>query len=258
MASRFSPKAVFEEYRQNKSLPPPPSSPSPTHSDDSITQSALNQSSSRMAFKSPRAKTSAAPPASPTPSSAFTASDIPDIRDIERKQQAVQRLLDQGKVKEGSVLAKEVARDLQVYQQWCLAEKVRRLKVGIAIQEEAIKLFRGRGFSQETLAHLDELFDRAVDREMRVDREAHDLLLPGPQTERLTKKMRVTAQVLEAVYQDCIKGGGAAQVQQYARYYHAFCFPACLNHKVFSPAEFKQLGLRFHQEEVEGEGDKEE
>ncbi|KAK6502057.1 hypothetical protein TWF481_009870 [Arthrobotrys musiformis] len=221
-------KADFD-YLQDKPLPPPPSS---TNFEDKATRPSPKESSSRMTSR------------------------MPHIRDIERRQQAAEKLLDQGKVKEGTALAQEVARDLQVYQQWCLAEKVRRLKVGIAIQEQAIRLFRGRGTPQDTLVPFDELFDRAVDREMKVDREAHDLLLPGPQFERLAKKIRVTAQVLEAVYQDRIKGTAAAQVDRYARYYHAFCFPVCLNHRVFSSGEFKELGLRFHKLEAEeGEGD---
>ncbi|EGX48251.1 hypothetical protein AOL_s00080g376 [Orbilia oligospora ATCC 24927] len=176
---------------------------------------------------------------------------IPDIKDIERKQQAAEELLDQGKITEGSALTQEVARDLQGYQQWCLAEKVRRLKAGIAIQEEAIRLFRGRGTPQNTFVSFDELFSRAVDGDMKVDGEAHDLQLAGPQFERLAKKIRVTAQVLEAVYQDYIKDAAAAQKDQYARYYHAFCFPVCLNHRVFSPAEFRELGLRFQLGEAE-------
>ncbi|KAF3141830.1 hypothetical protein TWF594_005888 [Orbilia oligospora] len=176
---------------------------------------------------------------------------IPDIRDIGRKQQAAEELLDQGKVTEGSALAQEVALDLQVYQQCCLAEKVQRLKAGIAIQEEAIRLFRGRGTLQNTFVPFDELFSRAIDGGTKVDGEAHDLQLAGPQFERLAKKIRVTAQVLEAVYQDCIKDAAAAQKDQYARYYHAFCFPVYLNHQVFSPAEFRELGLRFQLGEAE-------
>ncbi|KAF3312393.1 hypothetical protein TWF173_007194 [Orbilia oligospora] len=176
---------------------------------------------------------------------------IPDIKDIERKQQAAEELLDQGKITEGSALAQEVARDLQGCQQWCLAEKFRRLKAGIAVQEEAIRLFRGRGTPQNTFVPFDKLFSRAVDGDMKVDEEAHDLQLAGPQFEKLAKKIRVTAQVLEAVYQDCIKDAAAAQKDQYARYYHAFCFPVCLNHRVFSPAEFRELGLRFQLGEAE-------
>ncbi|KAK6348694.1 hypothetical protein TWF718_006481 [Orbilia javanica] len=249
---------------QNKPLPPPQSPPSPpssesTYSEDNTTKSITRNSSLRMTSRMPRAPI---PPFSPSKASAATSSVpavIPDIGDIERKQQAVEKLLDEGKVEEGSVLAREATRDLQVYQQWCLAEKVRRLKIGIAIQEDAIKLFRGRGTPQDNFIHFDELFSRAVDCEMTVDMEAHDLLLPGPQFERPTKKLRVTAQVLEAAYKDCIKGTEAAQLHRYARYYHAFCFPACLDHLVFSPAEFEGLGLRLLELEVEsGEADEEE
>ncbi|TGJ75210.1 hypothetical protein EYR41_002150 [Orbilia oligospora] len=142
---------------------------------------------------------------------------IPDIRDIERKQQAAEELLDQGKVTEGSALAQEVALDLQVY----------------------------RGTLQNTFVPFDELFSRAVDGGTKVDGEAHDLQLAGPQFERLAKKIRVTAQVLEAVYQDCIKNAAAAQKDQYARYYHAFCFPVS--------TEFRELGLRFQLGEAEEE-----
>ncbi|KAK6519265.1 hypothetical protein TWF281_003101 [Arthrobotrys megalospora] len=259
MASRFSSKADFAKYLKTKPLPlpPPPSTPSPESviSEDTIPQFISQKSRARMTSKIPRG---AAPAGSSSQAAGADAPDvyIPDITEIERKQQFAMQLVEQGKIREATDLGEEVARDLQVYQQWCLAEKVRRLKVGVAIQEEAIRLFRGRESSLETLVPFDELFERAVDREMRVDREAHDLLLPGPQFERLVKKLRVTAQVLEAVYQDCIKGAAAAQVQQYARYYHAFCFPVCLNHKVFSPSEFKELGLRFQQPGAEGEEEK--
>ncbi|KAK6519768.1 hypothetical protein TWF506_000066 [Arthrobotrys conoides] len=251
MASRSSSKTEFDKDLQAKPLPPPlPSSSSSSASSNSLpskdntTQPIPNWSSSKMTSRIPRALI---PPSPPTASAAESSSlgVIPDIRVIEKKQQAVEELLDQGKVTESSVLVQEVARDLQAYREAMVLGRE-----GPAPQSRDSHPRRGYqvvqgGTPQNTFVPFDELFSRAVDDEMKVDGEVDDLQLAGPQFQRLAKKLRVTAQVLEAVYKDSFEGAAAAQKDQYARYYHAFCSPACLNHRVFSPTEFKELGLCF-------------
>ncbi|EPS41626.1 hypothetical protein H072_4472 [Dactylellina haptotyla CBS 200.50] len=177
-----------------------------------------------------------------------TSLEIPflDYNEIYRKQVTIQKLIERNKLRESEALKDEVDMDIQAHGQMLFAEKNRRLKIAIIIQEDATGLFRCGVPNSETLSKFGGVFARAINYETRLDGVGWDLLLPKPRLEKLIKKIRASARVLEAVYIECTQSLDRNQAEECARYYDAFSYPACLKHPVFSIEEVERFGLRIY------------
>ncbi|KAJ6262653.1 hypothetical protein Dda_3465 [Drechslerella dactyloides] len=178
----------------------------------------------------------------------------PDPEIMAHKQEAVEKLLDRGKLWEAIALHEDVGEEIFEYRQLVIAEKVRRLKIAIPIQKRATELFNNGPPIHDTLPEYDELYERAIDHEMVAEEIDHDLLLPESQFGRLTRTMRAVAKLLETAFIDSLDEVEETLAKDCVRYYAAFSFPACLKHRVFSNPEIYSFNLRVL-EGIESEDD---
>ncbi|KAF3928087.1 hypothetical protein AA313_de0202896 [Arthrobotrys entomopaga] len=173
-----------------------------------------------------------------------------DYDAIRQKQDSLEKLLKVGKLEEAITLKEEVDMDIQAHRQMVFAEKNRRIKVAILIQEDAIRLLKKGAPTTKSLTVYGTLFARAINREIMVNGVGLDLLLPESQFERLAKKLRVTSQLLEAVFLESTSNISQTHVAEMGKYFEEFRYPTCLNHGVFSQDDIPKLGFRPHPQNI--------